>query len=185
MAPSVKKFLIIVVIGTVLGMAYGARAHKEPASPETLRAIARADTYVLQPRSKLVGCTIRGAYPDPECTPGSIFEQATKEEICVSGYSRSVRDVSSGKKESIYAAYGITSRSPGQYKIDHLISLQLGGSNESANLFPKAAEPRPGFHEKDEMENYLHAQMCEGNITLREAQILISRHWLEVYNLLH
>lgn len=185
MNASIKKFLIILVIGSVLGVAYGAKAHKEPASSETLRVIARADTYAFQSRSKLTECVIRGAYPDPECTPGAIFEKATKEEICRPGYSRSVRDVSSAKKESIYAAYGITTRSPGEYKIDHLISLQLGGSNDAANLFPKAAEPRPGFHEKDEIENYLHAQLCSGDITLRESQILISRHWLEVYNLLH
>lgn len=185
MGSALKKFCIILAIGTVLGVAYGARAHKDPSGPETLRSIANVEQFALQPRSKLVGCTVRGAYPDPECTPGAIFAYATKEEICVPGYSRSVRDVSSAKKESIYGAYGITSRSPGQYKIDHLISLQLGGSNDAANLFPKAAEPRPGFHEKDEIENYLHAQMCEGNITLKEAQVLISRHWLEVYNLLH
>ncbi len=185
MSPSIKKFLIIVAIGTVLGVAYGARAHKEPLSAETLRTIARADVSEFEPRSKLTGCEVDGAYPDRACTPGAIFPNATREEICVPGYSRSVRNVSSQKKESIYAAYGISSRSPGQYKIDHLISLQLGGSNETANLFPKAAEPRPGFHEKDEVENYLHAQMCLGTITLRESQLLISRHWLDVYHLLH
>ncbi len=185
MSSSLKKFLIIIAIGSVLGVAYGAKAHKEPFTTETLRSIARADSLGFEPRSQLTECTVNGAYPDPECTPGAIFENVTKEEICVPGYSRLARDVSSAKKESIYAAYGITSRSPGQYKIDHLISLQLGGSNETANLFPKAAEPRPGFHEKDGIENYLHAQLCGGTITLHEAQVLISRHWLEVYNLLH
>lgn len=184
MSATVKKFLIIVAIGSVLGVAYGARADKEQLTPELLRSIAHADSAGFEPRSKLTGCVIRGAYPDPECTPGAIFEGARKEEICVPGYSRSVRDVSSAKKESLYAAYGITSRSSGEYKIDHLISLQLGGSNEAANLFPKAAEPKPGFHEKDGIENYLHAQLCAGTITLHESQVLISRHWLEVYNLL-
>lgn len=185
MSSSVKKFFIILIIGTVLGISYGAKAHKEPASSETLRAMARAESYVFEPRSQLVGCTRQGVYPDPECTPGAIFESATKEDVCRSGYSRSVRNVSSSKKESVYAAYGVGSHEPGEYEVDHFISLELGGSNDIANLFPEPAEPRPGFHEKDEIENYLHAQVCEGNITLREAQILVSAHWLEVYNLLH
>jgi hypothetical protein len=181
---AVRKFFFILALGTLLGVTYGATAHKEPLSVETLRTIARVDVSAFEPRSKLTGCEADGAYPDRACTPGAIFPNATKDEICVPGYSRSVRNVSSQKKESIYAAYGISSRSPGQYKIDHLISLQLGGSNDTANLFPKAAEPRPGFHEKDRVENYLHAQMCAGTITLLESQLLISRHWLEVYDLI-
>ena len=56
--------------------------------------------------------------------------------------------------------YGITSHAPGQYEVDHLVSLELGGSNDIANLWPELASPKPGFHEKDKVENYLHAQVC-------------------------
>src|ERR1019366_5961663 len=45
---------------------------------------------------------------------------------------------------------------------DHLVPLELGGDNVIANLWPEPAEPHPGFHEKDRVENYLHRQVCSG-----------------------
>jgi hypothetical protein len=58
----------------------------------------------------------------------------------------------------------------------------LGGSNDISNLFPEAASPKPGFHEKDKVENYLHDQVCSGAMTLQIAQIAIATNWLDVYN---
>jgi hypothetical protein len=85
-------------------------------------------------------------------------------------------------KDKVYEEYTIRSHATGQYEVDHLVSLQLGGSNDSANLWPEAASPKPGFHEKDSVENYLHAQVCSGAISLQEAQIEIATNWLGVYN---
>lgn len=135
----------------------------------------------LGQRTKTSDCTVAGALPDAACSPGAVFPTATREQICVSGYARSVRDVPEAEKQQVYAEYGITSRKPGQYEVDHLVSLELGGSNEIANLWPEAAEPRPGFHEKDRYENYLHDQVCAGRIDLREAQRRIAQDWLRYW----
>jgi hypothetical protein len=62
------------------------------------------------------------------------------------------------------------------------VSLELGGSNVRANLFPEAATTRPGSHEKDRLENRLHAEVCSGTITLRRAQRLIARNWVTAYH---
>ena len=132
-------------------------------------------------RTKSSNCVSTNALPDPACTPGAIFPDATKDQICTPGYSSQVRDVSESLKEDVYAEYGILSHEPGQYEVDHQISLELGGSNDIANLWPEPAEPRPGFHEKDKVENYLHAQVCSGAMSLQEAQNLIAHNWLEVY----
>ena len=59
--------------------------------------------------------------------------------------------------------------------------LETGGSNDIANLFPEAAEPRPGFHEKDQVENYLHDQVCTGRMKLFDAQLAIATDWLQVF----
>jgi hypothetical protein len=75
----------------------------------------------------------------------------------------------------------VSSRAPGQYEVDHLVSLELGGSNDIANLWPEPAEPRPGFHEKDTVENWLHAQVCKGAITVENAQHAIATDWLDVF----
>jgi len=68
--------------------------------------------------------------------------------------------------------------------MDHLIPLELGGSNKQKNLFPEAARPFPGFHQKDVLENQLHASVCEGRMKLRTAQRLIATDWLQMYNAL-
>jgi hypothetical protein len=133
-------------------------------------------------QTKTEGCTASGGLQDPACTPGDIIPTATKDVICVSGYSSSVRNVPTSEKNQVYAEYGITSRSTGQYEVDHLVSLELGGSNDISNLWPEAADPQPGFHQKDQVENYLHDQVCSGAIPLETAQREIATNWLAVYN---
>ncbi|HMD88098.1 MAG TPA: HNH endonuclease signature motif containing protein [Anaerolineaceae bacterium] len=135
-------------------------------------------------QTKTSGCQVNGPLQDRSCTPGAIFTNVTKSDICHSGYARSVRNVPESEKYQDYAEYGITHHTTGQYEVDHLISLELGGSNDIANLWPEAASPTPGFHEKDELENYLHDQVCSGAVSLQQAQIEISTNWLAVYNVM-
>jgi hypothetical protein len=123
----------------------------------------------------------QGGLPDLACTPGSAFILATRAAICVRGYAGRVRRVSARTKAAVYREYGIASHRRGEFEVDHLVSLELGGSNTIGNLWPEAAEPTPGFHEKDRVENYLHEQLCAGQITLRRAQHEIATNWLAVY----
>ncbi len=140
---------------------------------------------VLGVQTKNSDCVASGPLPDPACTPGAIFPEATKEQICVSGYSQTVRNVSTQLKKQVYEEYGIASHQPGEFEVDHYISLELGGSNDISNLWPEPASPKPGFHEKDEVENYLHDQVCAGKMSLQDAQSIISTNWLSVYNKIH
>ena len=133
-------------------------------------------------QTKTSGCVANNGLQDSACTPGALISTATKEAICQSGYSRSVRNVPTSEKDQVYAEYSITHHSTGQYEVDHLVSLELGGSNDISNLWPELASPKPGFHEKDKVENYLHDQVCSGAIDLKQAQIEIATNWLNVYN---
>ena len=149
---------------------------------------AAADTPIiagtlatLGQRTKAAGCVSLNALPDPACTPGAVFPNVTAAQICTPGYSKSVRDVSDSTKAQVYAEYGVVEHVPGQYQVDHLISLELGGSNDIANLWPEPADPRPGFHEKDTVENRLHDEVCSGAISLQRAQVLIAANWLSAY----
>lgn len=83
--------------------------------------------------------------------------------------------------QSVYTAYGATKKKGVCCEIDHLISLELGGDNGANNEWPQPYEPRPGAHEKDLVENWLHAQVCAGKIELKEAQKQISEDWFLVY----
>ncbi len=136
----------------------------------------------LGQRTKTSGCVPSNGLPDQACTPGAIFPDATVDQICTPGYTTQVRNVPIELKDEVYAEYGIASHEPGQYEVDHLIALELGGSNDIANLWPEAADPRPGFHEKDQVENYLHDQVCSGRISLHQAQLEIATNWVAVYN---
>jgi len=61
--------------------------------------------------------------------------------------------------------------------VDHLISLELGGSNDLANLWP---EPYPDATAKDKAENALHALVCRGKLDLGVAQRGIARDWVKL-----
>jgi hypothetical protein len=146
---------------------------------------AENGTLKLDTAQKNSDCSVVGPLPDHACTPGSVFDNASTSTICVSGYTKTVRNVPVRVKKQVYANYGIPYPEPsGSYELDHLISLELGGDNSVANLFPEAASPAPGFHEKDIVENYLHEKVCSGGISLPAAQKQIADNWLAVYDLL-
>lgn len=183
-----KYFFIILIIffGFALNYVEGNRPVGKPAGRPI--QVSPADfqdstsSAVLGVRTRTADCIAQGGLQDKPCTPGAVFPQATKEEVCVKGYSSSVRNVPQSEKDAVYAEYGIYHHTAGQYEVDHLISLELGGSNDIANLWPEASLPVPGFHQKDLVENYLHSKVCSGVISLQEAQKEISANWLSVYN---
>ena len=175
--------LATIIIAVILLVIYIWQANSKPATPAQPAPQSRTSSPSgsLGERTKTSGCVSQNALPDPACTPGAAFSDVTADQICQSGYSSSVRNVTEATKNDVFAEYGIASHSPGEYEVDHLISLELGGSNDIANLWPEPAEPRPGFHEKDKVENYLHDQVCKGAMSLKDAQYQIAHDWMSVY----
>jgi hypothetical protein len=130
-------------------------------------------------------------YPNRSISPGEADPDATVDKVCTPGYSSEVRDVSQSTKNQVFELYGIPEskrytivdghKKP-NYEVDHIISLELGGSNSIKNLFPQPYEPRPGAYEKDLVENWLHRQVCsEHTMSLQEAQEAISSDWYKIY----
>jgi hypothetical protein len=157
------------------------------AASVALLAVAAGFAYAgspaaFPPATATSGCQAQNAEPDPSCTPGAVFPEVTVAQICVPGYSRSVRDVSVETKRQVYAEYGLSyPQAPGAYEVDHLVSLELGGSNDIANLWPESAQPAPGFHQKDGLEDWLHDEVCSGALTLATAQQEIATDWLAAW----
>jgi hypothetical protein len=118
--------------------------------------------------------------PDAELTPGIIHEDDT-ETICKSGYSLTVRHVTAAMRKEVFSRYGITDPKPGEYEIDHLISLELGGANDIRNLWPQRYQGEWNAHMKDRLENKLHKMVCEGDLPLDEAQMVLANDWVEGY----
>jgi hypothetical protein len=114
-------------------------------------------------------------------TPGVVDQNATTELICLAGYSGSVRNVSKSTKRKVFLEYGIDPKSD-KFEIDHLISLELGGSNDIKNLWPQSYTTKPwNAHVKDKLENHLHRMVCDGIITLETAQKEIATDWIGAY----
>jgi hypothetical protein len=121
-----------------------------------------------------------GMLPDRHCTPGSIDPAVTQANIattiCRAGYTAAVRPPEAQtehfKLDVAEPAYG---QAGVHGELDHLIPLELGGSNDATNLWVEAGSiPNP----KDAVEDALNHDVCNGTLTLRRAQRLIARNWL-------
>lgn len=116
-------------------------------------------------------------------TPGAT-SGLTAAQLCSKTFrTGSVRDVTEATKHSACAEYGLSRAdcTGSKVEIDHLISLELGGSNDLKNLWPQPYLPKPGAREKDVVEDELHRQVCAGTIPLATAQHEISTDWYAVY----
>jgi hypothetical protein len=112
---------------------------------------------------------------DPVRTPGVLNPDVTQatigSTICVTGWTRTIRpptEYTNALKRKQMRAYRETGAAS-DYQEDHLISLELGGHpTDPRNLWP---EPYPRASQVDMIENDLNRQVCDGSLTLAEAQI--------------
>ena len=119
--------------------------------------------------------------PDPKLTPGDTFPVELAD-IQVKGYSATVRDVPLKEKRAVYASYGITHWQKGEYEVDHLISLSLGGSNSQKNLWPQSYLTEPwNAHTKDQLEYKLLTLVRSGKVDLHTAQQEMAKDWIAAY----
>ncbi len=118
------------------------------------------------------------AGPDRHLTPGSLLSGSTLARICTSGYTRTVRNVSAATRRSVFQAYRIPyPPARGAYELDHLIPLELGGGNAATNLWPEPHHGVGSASVKDQLENHLHALICNGQLGLGTAQRAIVGDW--------
>jgi hypothetical protein len=165
----------VVVALLALGAAFSdkhaktAAAQPNPSSSSTIVPAERHAAVLAAGQSDL-------DHPSASLTPGAALADVTAEQVCVSGYSSSVRDVSSDVRDQVFVEYGLTDVDRSAYEVDHLIALELGGSNEVRNLWPEPMGGADGAKVKDATENRLHDLVCNSQLTLTEAQSAIL-HW--------
>lgn len=117
-------------------------------------------------------CHPAGELPDRICTPGAV-ETVDLRVICGTS-TRTRRNVSDAVRRERFASYGIAWADRGRYELDHLVPLELGGSNDPLNLWP---EPIGQAARKDRVENVLHARVCGGTLALVGAQRVFQTDW--------
>lgn len=144
--------------------------------------VAVGRTVLLGPRTRTFGCRL-GPLPDRRCSPGAYYSRLTRAVVCGRGFHTSaVRNVPQSQKFAVEREYGLTPAYYGRsLEIDHIVPLELGGSNATANLFPERANARPGYHVKDRLEDRLHQLVCAGTMGLAAARSGIARDWPALY----
>jgi hypothetical protein len=132
-------------------------------------------------------------YPDLSITSGVAASDVTQANIqstiCVPGFTKSPRRPPSSYTDALkvegFTQYGLSDHDKGHFEEDHLISLELGGDpRDPKNLWPEpynASLPDGGARFKDKVEKYLNRQVCQGKMTLAEAQKAIVEDWYQVY----
>jgi hypothetical protein len=101
--------------------------------------------------------------------------------ICVSGYTKSVRPATSytnGVKKKLMREAGIDEARIGDYELDHIVPLALGGHpRKLSNLMLQPWEGVHGAKAKDTLEVRLQSLVCHGKLDLTDAQVCIAQDW--------
>jgi hypothetical protein len=156
-----------------------------PTTPPPLAgtpSIGVGQTVLVGPRTRMSGC-VRGPRPDRRCSPGAYSSALTSAVICSPGFRTStIRNVPQDEKFQVEQEYGMPAAYYGYtIEIDHIVPLELGGSNDISNLFPEPGSGGASYHVKDALENRLHDMVCSGVMSLRAAQIGIASNWEALY----
>jgi Protein of unknown function (DUF3761) len=157
-------------------------SNSQSSGPSSSAVVALGRTVLLAPRTRSTGCR-QTAEPDRRCSPGAYSTGLTRTVLCSSSFrSSSIRNVPASEKYAVERDYGLPARAYGTtIEIDHIVPLELGGSNTIANLFPEPGSGVADYHAKDRLENRLHELVCSGSIALRAAQRGISSDWITLY----
>jgi DNA-binding helix-hairpin-helix protein with protein kinase domain len=172
------EYLVLLFVIALLGSLLWFWPRTLPIQPYTPRHFGKAG-----PRS---------AYPDPLRTPGAtnpaVSQANLGRTICNPAWSAKNLRLSESFTRALklrqMREWGIPG-SPNDYEEDHLISMDLGGHPaDSHNLWPQPYKPSPGAAEKDVVERYLHGRVCDGKMSLTDAQSAIIGDWYLLYFLI-
>ncbi len=177
---AIKAFIHCILISTAV-LITGAFAYHKAQDNEIVGKIQTAPISGLYP-------PIGYGVVNPDITQANI-----KDTICNKNWStKSIRPpvayTNKLKEQQLISLYPHTSIVPSQYEEDHDESLELGGSpTDPNNLWPQPYNLTVngellGARQKDRAEGYLHTQVCNGTMSLVDAQTAIKTDWVKVYH---
>jgi hypothetical protein len=155
--------------GSALASAGGSPAFTATSAPTRSAVVTKAKA---KPPSRW------GSLPARSITPGA--GELSLAAICPSvSATLEARRPSTSVKDEVYDEYGIAAGQRHRYRIDHLVPLELDGSNSIRNLWPQLIA---ASRAKDRLEDTLHSMVCAGKITLADAQHAIATNWVRAYH---
>jgi hypothetical protein len=109
--------------------------------------------------------------PNPKLTPGRVARG-----------DEDRRGVTPQMERKLFARYRLPWSRRAQFKIDHLIPLELGGADSIDNLWPQSLRTRPyGPDRKELLTEVLQGRIAKGQITLEQAQEQIRTDWIDAF----
>lgn len=109
--------------------------------------------------------------PNPKLTPGRVAER-----------DKDRRGVTIAMEQKVFARYRLPWERRSQFKIDHLIPLELGGADTVDNLWPQSLRAKPyGPDRKEQLAEVLLTKIARKQMTLAQAQEEIRRDWIDAF----
>ena len=109
--------------------------------------------------------------PNPKLTPGRVAEG-----------DKDRGGVTLAMEQKVFARYRLRWERRAEFKIDHLIPLELGGADSIDNLWPQSRRARPyGADRKRQLTEVLQEKIARGQMTVAQAQEQISRDWIDAF----
>ena len=123
--------------------------------------------------------------PDPSCTPGVTNPDVTQatigSTICTPGWTSTIRPPTSYTnklKAQGIIDYGYSDTNMSDYEEDHFLALEDGGSPTSPqNLWPEPHSGDANSYNKDGVETKVKTAICNGTVTLADAQNAMLTNW--------
>ncbi len=145
---------------------------------------------------KMQTASISGLYPpagygvvNPDINQANIKDNLCNKNWSTKSIRPPVSQTNKIKAQQVFDMYGYNNGAKlSEYEEDHLISLELGGNPiDSKNLWPQPYNLTVngellGARQKDRAEGYLHTQVCNGTMSLVDAQTAIKTDWVKVYH---
>jgi anti-sigma factor RsiW len=142
---------------------------------------ARSPGLGREPRGRSQALTAASVVtlPLPSATPGAVSAHSASE-LCAG--ARPSRFVTDQTRRHVLARYGMMHVSPDEYELDALITPELGGTTDAANLWPQRYDsPVWNARVKDDLERLLPELVCRGELDLATAQQAIATDWITAY----
>jgi hypothetical protein len=109
--------------------------------------------------------------PNRKLTPGKVARR-----------DKDRHGVTEEMERRVFDRYHIPWRRRLEFKIDHLIPVELGGADAVENLWPQSLSTKPyGVQRKELLTQNLLARIAAGKMTLAKAQKEISDDWISCF----
>lgn len=129
----------------------------------------------------LPGCPTAYAMDDLQHVPHGCPGPVTAAEVCATHGTRQYRHTAGVTKRSVCAAYGVSTTDCPSYEDDHLVPLELGGSDARENHWPQPWGSEWDAGRKDWLENELRRLVCGGVLPIERAWRCVAEEWTRCY----